>query len=61
MGDSSKKFFSALRGIGSVSTSGTVTLKSTTCPPPGATIIKTVWIICLYKDAQGNTGWCILK
>lgn len=33
----------------------------TQCPPPGSTIVKEVWIFCFYKDANGVSGWCILK
>ena len=31
-----------------------------TCPPPGATVTKVIWIVCFYVDSQGNSGWCIL-
>lgn len=37
------------------------TYRDTTCPPPGSTITKTVWIFCFYTDSQGNSGWCVLS
>lgn len=58
-----KRFISTLRRTGDDSESGTSALKSasTTCPPPGATNVRTIFIFCFYTDADGNSGWCILQ
>ena len=36
------------------------TYRDTTCPPPGSTDIKTIYIFCFYTDSNGNRGWCML-
>lgn len=61
MGNALKTFASKFKSINAVETTGTLALNSETCPPPGSTITKTIWIFCFYKDSQGNNGWCILR
>lgn len=56
-----KKLIAVLKGPDKGIITGKSTVRSTTCPPPGSTITKTVWIFCFYTDSQGNSGWCVLS
>lgn len=59
-----KNIINTLKGGGEFSdSSDAAVMKSATssCPPPGATNVKTFFGFCVYKDAQGNTGWCMLR
>ena len=55
-----KKVLSLLKKPTGLINAGQGTTRSTTCPPPGATNIKTIYIFCFYTDINGNRGWCML-